>query len=250
MTNFLVLPAIDLREGRVVRLREGAFDRETTFGDDPVAVALEWAAQGARWLHIVDLDGALAGRPVQLATAAQIASAVSGGVSCELAGGMRTEASIAAALEAGMARVVLGTAALREPSMVERLVARHGPANIAVAIDVRDGVAVGEAWRVGAAGVPAAGAARDLADLGIATFEVTAIERDGMLGGPDLRLQEEMLAIGCGDIIASGGIATLADLAAVRDLGCRGAIVGRALYDRVFSVGDAIAAATRKASRN
>ena len=244
MTSFDVLPAIDLRQGRVVRLREGAFDRETSFGEDPVAIAVDWAAQGAGWLHIVDLDGALAGEPAQLATAASIVAAVGGEVRCEFAGGLRTDASIAAALEAGMARAVLGTAALTDPDLVARVLARHGPASIAVALDVREGLAVGEAWRRGAAGVPVADATRALADLGVTTFEVTAIDRDGMLGGPDLRLLGELLTLDLGDVIASGGIASLDDLTAVRDLGCRGAIVGRALYERAFSVREAIARTT------
>lgn len=249
MTTFDILPAIDLREGRVVRLREGAFEHETAYGDDPVSVALEWAMQGARWLHLVDLDGALAGRPVQLAIARSIASAVRGGVRCELAGGLRADATVAAALASGVARVVVGTAALGDPSLVRRLLARHGPARVVVALDVRGGRAVGDAWRPGATGVPVADAARALADLGVRTFEVTAIERDGSLRGPDRRLLEEVLALDCGEIIASGGIATLADLRAVQDLGCSGAIVGRALYERAFSVRDAIAMDTRPGER-
>jgi phosphoribosylformimino-5-aminoimidazole carboxamide ribotide isomerase len=249
LPTFDILPAIDLREGRVVRLRAGAFEHETSYSDDPVGLAVDWAIQGARWLHVVDLDGALAGQPVQLNMAAAIASAVGGGVRCELAGGMRNDATVAAALEAGIARVVVGTAALADPALIARLVATHGTARIAVALDVRDGRAVGSAWRPGVMGVPVADAARALADRGVTTFEVTAIERDGLLGGPDRRLLEELLALRCGEIIASGGIATLADLAAVRDLGCSGAIVGRALYERAFSVRDAIALASPRASR-
>lgn len=244
MATFEILPAIDLRGGRVVRLREGDFDRETGFGDDPVAVAREWVAQGAPWLHVVDLDGARGGEPVQADVARSIASAVGGAVRCELAGGLRTEAAVRAALEAGFARAVLGTAAIVDLALVGRLVVRHGTDRIAVALDVREGRAVGEAWRPGAASTPLADAARALADAGVATFEVTAIERDGMLGGPDLRLLEQLLALDCGEIIASGGIATLGDLRAVRDLGCSGAIVGRALYEGAFTVAEAIAATT------
>ena len=242
LATFDVLPAIDLRHGRVVRLRGGDFERETRYGDDPVGVAREWAAQGARWLHVVDLDGALGGEPLQAEVAGSIASAVGDAVSCEVAGGLRTEGAVAAALDLGLARAVIGTAALRDLALVARLVEKHGAARIAVALDVRDGRAVGDAWRPGATGTPVADASRALADAGVATFEVTAIARDGLLGGPDLRLLEQLLALDCGEIIASGGIATLDDLRAVRDLGCSGAIVGRALYEGAFSVADAIAA--------
>jgi phosphoribosylformimino-5-aminoimidazole carboxamide ribotide isomerase len=242
LATFEILPAIDLRDGRVVRLRAGDFERETGYGDDPVGVARDWAAQGARWLHVVDLDGALGGAPAQSDLAGSIASGVDGAVRCELAGGLRTEAAVTAALERGFARAVVGTAALGDLALVARLVARHGPNRLAVALDVRDGQAVGEAWLPGAVSTPVSDAARALADAGVTTFEVTAIERDGLLGGPDLRLLEQLLALEHGEIIASGGIATLSDLLAVRDLGCSGAIVGRALYEGAFSVADAIAA--------
>jgi phosphoribosylformimino-5-aminoimidazole carboxamide ribotide isomerase len=242
LATFDILPAIDLRRGRVVRLRGGDFERETGYGDDPVGVAREWTAQGARWLHVVDLDGALGGAPAQVDVTASIVDAVSGDVRCELAGGLRTEEAVLAALDRGFARAVIGTVALGDQPLVARLVARHGADRIAVALDVRDGRAIGEAWRAGAAGLPVAEAARALADTGMTTFEVTAIERDGNLVGPDLRLLEQLLTLDVGQIIASGGIATLADLVAVRDLGCGGAIVGRAIYEGAFSVADAIAA--------
>jgi phosphoribosylformimino-5-aminoimidazole carboxamide ribotide isomerase len=241
LATFDILPAIDLRRGRVVRLRGGDFERETGYGDDPVGVAREWAAQGSRWLHLVDLDGAQGGAPAQADVVGAIVDAVGGDVRCELAGGLRTEEAVTAALDRGFARAVIGTAALGDQPLVARLVARHGAARIAVALDVRDGLAVGEAWRPGAAGVPVAEAARGLADTGVTTFEVTAIERDGSLVGPDLRLFEQLLALDLGRIIASGGIATLADLIALRDLGCGGAIVGRAIYEGAFSVAEAIA---------
>jgi phosphoribosylformimino-5-aminoimidazole carboxamide ribotide isomerase len=247
LATFDILPAIDLRHGRVVRLREGDFERETGYGDDPVSVARAWAAQGASWLHVVDLDGALGGEPAQMTIATAIAGAVGTVVRCELAGGLRTETAVAAAFEHGFARVVVGTAALRNIGFVARLIERHGASRLAVALDVRDDRAVGEAWRSGAAGVPVADALRELSDAGVGTFEVTAIERDGMLEGPNLRLLERLLTLDRGEIVASGGIATLGDLVAVRDLGCRGAIIGRALYEGAFSVADAIAA-TREPS--
>ncbi len=149
----------------------------------------------------------------------------------EVAGGLRTIESVAAALGFGAARAVVGTAALRDPSFAGDLVASHGAARIAVAIDVRNGLAVGHGWAEGAEGIDAIEAIARLADVGVTTFEVTSIERDGLLGGPDLALYERLVALDAGSIIASGGIATLDDLRAVQDLGCAGAIVGRALLD-------------------
>lgn len=240
---FELLPAIDLRGGRVVRLEQGDFDRETTFSDDPVAVALEFVAAGARWLHVVDLDGARTGRPVHGALITAIVAAVGDRAQVEVAGGLRTIDAVATALATGAARAVVGTAAIRDPGFAGRLVATHGPGRIAAAIDVRDGAAVGDAWAKGSQGVAhvdAAEAIARLADAGVTTFEVTAIERDGLLGGPDMALYEQMVTLDRGTIIASAGIATVDQLRAVRDLGCGGAIVGRALYDGSLDLAKAI----------
>jgi phosphoribosylformimino-5-aminoimidazole carboxamide ribotide isomerase len=239
---FDVLPAVDLRAGRVVRLVEGDFDRETAYADDPEAAAGHLAAQGAAWLHVVDLDGARAGEPRQAATIARIVERVGDRARIEAAGGLRTDAAVDAALRSGVARAVVGTAALRDPDFARRLVDRHGPDRIAAAIDVRDGLALGEAWRAGAAGLDVDTAIERLADAGVTTFEVTAVARDGGLGGPDLDLLGRAVGLARGDVIASGGIASVDDLRAVRDLGCRGAIVGRALYEGRFTLADALAA--------
>ncbi|MEJ7748685.1 MAG: 1-(5-phosphoribosyl)-5-[(5-phosphoribosylamino)methylideneamino] imidazole-4-carboxamide isomerase [Candidatus Limnocylindrales bacterium] len=227
---FDVLPAIDLRGGRVVRLEQGDFERETSFGDDPVAVAVGFVESGASRLHVVDLDGARAGRPVQAATIERIVTAVGDRAQVEVAGGLRTEDSVAAALSTGAARVVLGTAALNDPSLAGRLVARHGSERVVVALDVRNGRAVGEGWRSGAAGSSAREIMRRLADEGVTTFEATAIERDGQLSGPDLTLLSDLTELGLGRVIASGGIATMDDVDAVRLIGCHGVIIGLALY--------------------
>jgi phosphoribosylanthranilate isomerase len=136
---------------------------------------------------------------------------------------------------------VLGTAALRDPAFAASVVAAHGAARLAVAIDVRDGLALGDGWRPGARGVPPDEAVARLADVGIETFEVTSVDRDGRLAGPDLDLLRALVGLGHGEVIASGGIATLDDLRAVRSIGCRGAIVGRALYEGRFTLRDAIA---------
>jgi phosphoribosylformimino-5-aminoimidazole carboxamide ribotide isomerase len=160
-----------------------------------------------------------------------IVAAVGERMQVEVAGGLRTAEAVAAALEVGVARAVVGTAALRDPAFARDLVALHGSDRIAVALDVRDGLALGEGWRDGAPGVNVETALRTLADVGVGTFEVTAIERDGGLGGPDLALYERLIAFDRGAIIASGGISSVADLCAVRESGCVGAIVGRALLD-------------------
>lgn len=245
---FDLLPAIDLRGGRVVRLRQGDFDRETAYDGDPVAVADGFATAGARWLHVVDLDGARSGTRSHGAVIGAIVAAVGDRVRVEVAGGLRDAGSVAAVLGSGAARAVVGTAALRDPTFASRLVATHGADRIAAAIDVRDGRAVGHGWSTNDPGLDAADAIRTLADAGLITFEVTAIDRDGLLEGPDLALYERLVQLDRGSIIASGGIATLDDLAAVRGISCTGAIVGRALYEGRLDIASALAA-TRPTAR-
>lgn len=247
---FQVLPAIDLRNGRVVRLRQGDFDRETAYGDDPVEVARRFADAGARWLHVVDLDGARSGDPVHAAVIGAIVAGVGGRCNVEVAGGLRDEAAVALALGSGAARVTVGTAALRDPDFAGRLVAIHGADRVAVAIDVRDGRAVGHGWAATDDGIDAATAILLLAEAGVTTFEVTAIERDGLLNGPDLPLYERLVGRDLGSIISSGGIASLDDLRAVRDIGCAGAIVGRALYEGQFTVERALLIASEQTERH
>jgi phosphoribosylformimino-5-aminoimidazole carboxamide ribotide isomerase len=238
--SFLVLPAIDLRGGRVVRLVEGDFARETDYGGDAVAVAGGFAAAGARMLHVVDLDGAREGRPLQLATVEAVAAAAEVGI--EVAGGLRTVEDVAAAFAAGADRVVVGTRALEEPVFARALVDTYAAEAIVAALDVRGGMAVGQGWREGAPGVAVEEALNRLADAGVETFEVTAVERDGRLEGPDLALLGRLVALDRGAIIASGGIRSLDDLRASRDAGCAGAIVGRALYEGHLDLAEAVAA--------
>lgn len=239
-SGFDILPAIDLRGGRVVRLQQGDFERETVFSGDPVAVARSFAEAGAGWLHVVDLDGARTGEPAHAAVIRDLVGAVGDRLAVEVAGGLRTEGSVAAILAAGAARAVVGTAALRDPGFAGRLVATHGPDRIAVALDIRDGLALGEGWREGASGLRAEDALAALADAGVTMLEATAIDRDGLLGGPDLELLERLVRLERGAVIASGGIASLEDLRAVRALGCAGAIVGRALYEGRLDLEEAL----------
>lgn len=238
---FEILPAIDLRGGQVVRLRQGDFDRETAYGDDPVAVAREFADAGARWLHVVDLDGARMGTPAHVGLIEAIVKAVGGRTAIEVAGGLRDEGAVRRVFGSGVARAVIGTAALRDPGFAGRLVSTHGAERIVVAIDVRGGFAVGEGWAQDAAGIDTAAAIRALTDAGVVTFEVTAIDRDGLLGGPDLALYERLAALRGVSVIASGGISSLEDVRAVRVLGCAGAIIGRAIYEGRIDLTEALA---------
>ena len=242
-STFELLPAIDLRGGRVVRLRQGDFALETSYSDDPVAVAVEFAAAGATWLHVVDLDGARSGVPAHSETIRAIVAAVGGEVRVEAAGGLRTAESVRSILEAGAARAALGTAALQDPSFAAAAIAEHRVKRIAVAIDVRDGRAGGHGWDADAPTLDALDAIRGLADAGVATFEVTAIDRDGLLQGPDLELLGNAVALDRGRIIASAGISSIEDIVAVRSIGCAGAIVGRALYEGQLSLRDALSEA-------
>jgi len=238
--SFQLLPAIDLRGGKVVRLAEGDFARETVYGDDAAEVARRFVAAGARWIHVVDLDGARDGARRQTDAVARILKAVGERARCEVAGGLRDEGAVAAALDAGAARAVVGTAALRDPSFVERLIRRFGAERIAVALDVREGLAVGQGWLPGASGIPADEALAVLSERGARVFIVTAIERDGLLTGPNLELLGRMVEADRGDIVASAGVSSLADISAVRSIGCVGAVIGRALYEGRLDLAEAV----------
>jgi len=241
-STFAILPAIDMRDGKVVRLRQGDFAREQVYADDPVAVARSFAAAGAGWIHLVDLDGARAGERRQGGAIAAIAAAVlADSPRLQVAGGLRSAAAIADVLALGVARVVIGTAALRDAAFVATAIADHGPGRIAVALDVRDGLAIGDGWVPGAAGVPVAQALDRLTAVGVATFAVTSIERDGLMGGPDIELLGSCVRSTGAAILASGGIRSVDDLEAVRRVGCRGAIVGRAIYDGGLDLAAALA---------
>jgi phosphoribosylformimino-5-aminoimidazole carboxamide ribotide isomerase len=238
VAGFDILPAIDLEGGRVVRLVQGDFARETVYDTDPVGVARAFADAGAAWLHVVDLDGAREGEPRQLELVAEIVAEVHGRVRVEVSGGLRTAEAVAGALGTGATRVAVGTAALRDPAFALGLIARYGPARVVASLDIRGGLALGEGWRPGADGVGVLDAVEALATAGIDTFEVTAIDRDGLMGGPDLALLRSLVELGRGAVIASGGIASLEDVVAVQAAGCTGAIIGRALYEGQLTIHD------------
>ena len=234
----LVIPAIDLRGGRVVRLRQGDPARETAFGPDPAAVARRWEGEGARMLHVVDLDGAFSGRPQNLAAVRSIVAAV--GIPVQVGGGLRTLEAVAQVLDIGAARAVLGTAAVKDPGLLARAAARH-PGRICLGLDARDGRVAVEGWVEGT-DLAAPDLARALAGPDIAAVIYTDIARDGMMAGPNVDGLRIMAGVVPGRVIASGGIAGLDDLRRVAAIpGVSGAIVGRALYDGGLSLAEAVA---------
>lgn len=235
-------PAIDLRGGRAVRLYQGDYDRETVYHDDPVEQARAFEAEGARWIHVVDLDAARSGTPVNRGVIAEIACAVD--VPVQTGGGIRDEAAAEALFEAGVARVVLGTAALEQPALVRRLAARMP---VVVGLDARGREVAVRGWEKGS-GRDLLDVAREFAEDGVTALVVTEIGRDGTLAGPDLAGLSEVLDATELPVIASGGVGSLDDLrslAALRSSGrsLEGAIVGRALYEGSFSLGEALDAA-------
>lgn len=234
-------PAIDLRGGRVVRLQQGDYDAETVYGDDPVAVASAFASAGAPWIHVVDLDAARTGEPVNRAVVEAIAKAVD--VPVQTGGGVRDDSAAGALLAAGVQRVVVGSAAVEDPSLVERLGARH-PGRVAVGLDHRDGEVRTRGWREGS-GVQVLDLVERLAAPGVAAFVVTDISRDAMLAGPDIDGLTRVVGATHVPVIASGGVGTLDDLRALHDTGVSGVIVGKALYERRFAVDEAVAACAR-----
>jgi phosphoribosylformimino-5-aminoimidazole carboxamide ribotide isomerase len=232
--SFTVAPALDVLEGRCVRLREGVRERVTVEGGEPVEAAKRFAAEGARLLHLVDLDGAFAGRPTP-GLVERVAAAVD--VPLQVGGGLRTLDAVQTALEAGAARAIVGTAAVSAAFL--ELVAPLGE-RVVVAIDVKDGRVATEGW-TDAADLRAAELARRCAEAGIARLLVTNTRRDGSLAGPDTELLAEVLAAGI-PVLAAGGIASLDDLRAVKAIGCEGAIAGSALWLGRFTLAEAVAA--------
>lgn len=232
-------PAIDLRGGNCVRLLQGDYAKETVFGHDPVAMVGRFVAGGARRLHIVDLDGAKAGSPVQADLVGRMARAA--GIPCQVGGGIRSAETARAYLDAGLARVILGSVAVEDPALLERL-AHEYPGRVVLGLDARDGMVAVRGW-LDTSTLSAVAVARRHAGLPLAAIVYTDIATDGTLSGPNIAALEEMLAASSVPVIASGGIATLDDIRRVASIGCTGCIVGRALYDEAFTLADAVAAA-------
>lgn len=236
-----LIPAIDIQKGRCVRLRRGDFAAETVFADDPVAMALHWVEQGARYLHVVDLDGAREGRPRNLALVRAIAAAVP--VPVQTGGGIRDEAALEQVGTSGVAKVVLGTVAVENEDFLERALTLLGPERVVVAVDAEEGMVKTKGWQE-RSGVRASDLVRRLEALGVREVLYTDISRDGMMQSLDYQGIRE-LAKSCEiELIASGGVTSLDDLRTLRELeplGVTGVIVGRALYEGRFTVGEALA---------
>ena len=238
----LIFPAIDIRGGKCVRLTEGDFARETVFADDPAEMARRWADEGAQYLHVVDLDGALRGAPVNLDAVSRILAAVD--IPVQLGGGLRDRRGVEAALASGVSRVILGSAAVKNPALVAELCAEYGE-KIVVGIDARGGVVSVEGWSE-SGGVGAAALARQMAQAGVRRVIYTDISRDGTLGGVNAAATAQLARESGLRVIASGGVAGLADIRAVKAVeadGVEGVIAGKALYTGALPLPAALAVA-------
>ena len=241
--DFTAYPAIDVRDGRVVRLQQGDYDRETRYPDDPFAVAMRYADAGARWLHLVDLDAARAGGYTLAPLLKRIAD--DGRLQVQTGGGERDEAAVAAMLEQGASRVVIGSLAVRDPALVEGWLQRYGAARITVALDSRQDDA--GVWQLPIHGwtesaeLDLDACLRRYRAAGAKHLLCTDIARDGMMRGPNLDLYRMIVARGEGfELQASGGVRDVADIVAVREAGCAGAVLGRSLLEGGLRIEDAL----------
>lgn len=235
-------PAIDLRGGNCVRLHQGDYGQETVYGSDPAAMARHWIDQGATWLHVVDLDGARAGKPVQLDTVAQIVAAA-GKVPVQLGGGLREEAHIRQALDAGVRRIILGTRALRDAEWAGAITRAH-PGKVVLGLDAREGRVAAQGW-LETDSLTVAEVLDRAKDWPMAAIVFTDIGRDGTLKGCNVEATAEVARLARGEVIASGGIGSLEDILAVAKAGLPGCIVGRALYDGRVDLKQAIEAVAK-----
>lgn len=222
-----LLPAIDLRNGKCVRLFKGDYGQETVFSDDPAAVAARWASEGAKMIHVVDLDGAREGAPANLTVVGEIVSSVK--VPVQLGGGIRTSEAARRALALGVDRVLLGTTAVREPQTIGEICREHGPEALVVTVDARDGNVATEGWTQ-ASETRAIDLVEQMMRLGVIRFLYTDIDRDGTLTEPNYRAIQELIDQTGVCLIAAGGIASVAHILKLADLGVEAAVVGKALY--------------------
>jgi len=237
----ILYPAIDIQDGRAVRLVQGRFEDETVYRDDPLEAARDWVQAGAKHLHVVDLDGARSGEPRSLGHLERIARET--GVPVQYGGGLRSIDAVRAALEAGAHRVILGTAAFRDLDFLDDAVAQYGP-RVIVSVDVRGGCVATAGWTE-TTDMPATAAITALQDRGVRAFVYTDADRDGMLEGPDLDAVREIAGVVRGRWVYSGGIGTadhLRSLARLRLLNLAGVISGKALYEGAFTVEEGLAA--------
>ena len=232
-----ILPAIDLRDGKCVNLVQGIASQETIFSEVPVEMALRWQAEGAEYLHLVDLDGAFQGESANLHIVREIVSVLD--IPVQLGGGIRSMAQLSAVLDLGVDRAILGTIALKQPSLVEQACAEYGE-RIAVGIDAKDGQVATEGW-LSVSEKSAVAFAVEVA--AVQTLIYTDIKSDGMLKGPNVEATADIVKVVSADVIGSGGVTSLADITALKRIGASGAIIGRALYTGDLKLPDAIATA-------
>lgn len=236
----IVIPAIDLKEGKCVRLEQGLMDKDTVFNANPAAQALEWQSQGAELLHIVDLDGAFAGEPKNRGAIEAIIKAIS--IPAQLGGGIRDIATIEAYLALGLSRVIIGTAAQRNPELVREACSRF-PGRIVVGIDAKEGMVAVQGWAE-VTGITAVELAMKFEDCGVAAIIYTDISRDGMLQGPNIKATRALAEAIAIPVIASGGVSSLKDiedLMAIETSGVSGVITGKAVYTGAIDLAKAIA---------
>ncbi|MEW9702250.1 1-(5-phosphoribosyl)-5-[(5-phosphoribosylamino)methylideneamino]imidazole-4-carboxamide isomerase [Paenibacillus sp. SI8] len=244
MSSFIIYPAIDIRDGKCVRLVQGDYNQETVYNTNPLEVAQAWEAQGASWIHLVDLDGAKAGHPVNDKLIGQIAQSVK--VPVQIGGGLRTEQDVDHMLSLGVSRVIIGTAAIENREFVYSLLAKHGE-KIAIGIDARDGYVATRGW-LETSQVKAEDLAVELAERGAKTFIFTDISRDGMMEGPNTQAIAQLAKISGQTVIASGGVSQMDDLVRLAEHaegGVGGAIVGKALYTGSIDLREAVKQVSR-----
>lgn len=240
MNEFIVYPAIDLRFGKVVRLRQGKGDQQTVFGDDPGAVAKNWIEQGAEWLHVVNLNGAFGeGTEENESAIAEIVKVGKGRVKIQLGGGIRTIEEVDTALALGVSRIVLGTSVIENPVFGEMVLNKFGGKKIAFGFDALGQELMSRGWQL-PSGLSMTDLAEELAAAGAETLIYTNIKKDGMQTGVDWNTAKQLADQTGLDVIASGGTATLEDIASVRAVGLAGVIIGRALYEKNFSLQEAL----------
>ncbi len=237
----LIFPAIDLRDGQVVRLVEGDYDRMTVYGSDPLSVAKEYQAQGAKYLHVVDLDAAKDGTQKNLAVIQKLAA--ESGLKLEVGGGVRDEASARRYLDAGVSRVILGSAAIEHPEFMEKL-ARQYPGQVAAGVDARNGYVAIHGWKT-VTDIVAYDFVKSLPQQGIDTVIYTDISRDGKLQGPNLEAYQALSRIPGLNVVASGGVSAAEDIQALAGMHLYAAIIGKALYDGRITLAEALSAASR-----
>lgn len=232
-----ILPAVDVLEGRVVRLELGDYERGTVYADDPAAAALGWMGQGADLVHVVDLSGARHGTLDETL----VRTLAEQGVRFQIGGGIRSLSTARTAVRLGAERVVVGTAVVASPGVLTDMVEALGPERVVAAVDVKEGHAMADGWLTTAS--PLAAAIQAAVDAGCRRLLTTSIARDGMMTGPDLDLLSEVRSLaGTADVIASGGIRSEDDIHAVRSIGCTGVVVGKALYEGTLDLAQTIAA--------